>query len=288
MKDPSYPLCTLVLSFVFLRGKKYYRIKQRGAWRLHKRKINSRQYKSSMSTKDFPGKKSIALLLDPDKAKGESLQNILRTANESKTDYIFAGGSLTFSSIDILIDDIRKHTSIPVVLFPGNLLQLTRKADLILLLSLISGRNPELLIGNHVIAAPYLKDHREKLVSVGYILIGSGNKTSVEYISQTEAIPSDKTDIAVATALAGEMLGLKMIYLEGGSGASNTIPLNLIKAVRENITVPLAVGGGIKNKEQVEEIFEAGANLIILGNGCERNPELLTEACRVRDRYQNI
>jgi phosphoglycerol geranylgeranyltransferase len=237
-----------------------------------------------MKSSNFPDRKSIALLLDPDKAKGDSLKNILRTANESKTDFIFAGGSLTFSGIDLLIDDIRKHTSIPVVLFPGNLLQLTRKADLILLLSLISGRNPELLIGNHVIAAPYLKDHREKLISVGYILIGSGNKTSVEYISQTEAIPSDKTDIAVATALAGEMLGLKMIYLEGGSGASSTVPLNIIKSVRENITIPLAVGGGIKNKEQVEDIFNAGADLIIIGNGCEKNPELLVEACSIRDK----
>src|SRR5512133_694399 len=137
----------------------------------------------------FPAKKSIALLLDPDKAKGESLQHLIKTANESNTDYIFVGGSLTFNSIDNLISDVRKLSSIPVILFPGNLLQLTLKADRILLLSLISGRNSELLIGNHVIAAPYLKDVREKLISVGYILISCGNKTSVEYISQTEAIP---------------------------------------------------------------------------------------------------
>jgi phosphoglycerol geranylgeranyltransferase len=239
-----------------------------------------------MKISDFPGTKSIALLLDPDKAKGASLKNILRRANESKTDFIFAGGSLTFSSIEMLIEEVRKSSSIPVVLFPGNLLQLTLKSDLILLLSLISGRNPELLIGNHVIAAPFLKDHRKKLVSTGYILIGSGNKTSVEYISQTEAIPSDKTDIAVATAIAGEMLGLKMIYLEAGSGATTPVPLNIVSTVRENISIPLAVGGGIKNKEQVEEIFKAGADLIILGNGCEKNPELLVEACRVRDKFR--
>lgn len=236
-----------------------------------------------MKSGNFPGKKSIALLLDPDKAKGESLRNILSIARISNTDYILAGGSLTFNSIDTLIDNIRELCSIPVILFPGNLLQLTHNADIIMLLSLISGRNPELLIGNHVIAAPHLKDVKEKLVSVGYILISCGNKTSVEYISQTEAIPSDKPEIVVATALAGEMLGLKMIYLEAGSGATRHVPLSIIKAVRENISIPLAVGGGIKNKQEVEDIFNAGANLIILGNGCEKNPDLLAEACVIRN-----
>ena len=241
-----------------------------------------------MKRSEFPVKKSIALLLDPDKAKGEALHNILKTAKESKTDYIFAGGSLTFTGIDNLINEIRKLCSIPVVLFPGNLLQLTLKADIIMLLSLISGRNPELLIGNHVIAAPHLKNAREKLISVGYILISCGNKTSVEYISQTEAIPGDKPEIAIATALAGEMLGLQMIYLEAGSGAANPVPMNLIKAVRQNISIPLAVGGGIKNKNEIEDIFNAGADLIILGNACEKKPELLIEACRIRDKFRKI
>ena len=233
----------------------------------------------------FPAKKSIALLLDPDKAKGDLLQNILKKANESNTDYIFTGGSLTFNSIDTLISEVKNLSLIPVVLFPGNLLQLTLNADIILLLSLISGRNPELLIGNHVIAAPYLKDAREKLVSVGYILISCGNKTSVEYISQTEAIPANKAELAVATAIAGEMLGMKMIYLEAGSGATNPVPVDLVKSVKENISIPLAVGGGIKNKNEIKAIFEAGADLIILGNGCEKNPELLIDACSIRDKF---
>jgi len=233
----------------------------------------------------FPGNKSIALLLDPDKAKGESLVKLLKIAEQNKTDYILAGGSLTFTDIDTLIVSVRKLTSIPVVLFPGNLLQLTTKADIILLLSLISGRNPDLLIGNHVIAAPHLKNEMEKLVPVGYTLISCGSKTSVEYISQTEAIPSDKPEIAAATALAGEMLGLKMIYLEAGSGAEHHVPLELIKVVRENISIPLAVGGGIRKSSQIKEIFEAGANLIILGNGCEKNPELLADACKIRDEF---
>lgn len=236
----------------------------------------------------FPHNKSIALLLDPDKSRGESLKNILRIAGESKTDYIMAGGSLTFNSIDNLIDSVKQLCAIPVVLFPGSLLQLTHKADKILLLSLISGRNPELLIGNHVIAAPYLKDIREKLISVGYILISCGTKTSVEYISQTEAIPSDKPEIVVATSLAGEMLGLQMIYLEAGSGAGNAVPTSIIKAVRENISVPLAIGGGIKSGKEIRNIFKAGADMIILGNGCEKNPDLLRDACSIRDEFRSL
>jgi phosphoglycerol geranylgeranyltransferase len=241
-----------------------------------------------MKTDNFPGNKCIALLLDPDKAKGDSLKNILRIAEDSNTNYILAGGSLTFNSIDNLIDEIRELCSIPIILFPGNLLQLSLKADTILLLSLISGRNPELLIGNHVIAAPFLKNIKEKLISVGYILVSCGTKTSVEYISQTEAIPSDKPDIVVATAIAGEMLGLQMIYLEAGSGATNPVPVSIVKAVRENISIPLAVGGGIKNKKEVKEIFDAGANLIILGNGCEKNPDFLVDACKIRDSFRNL
>jgi phosphoglycerol geranylgeranyltransferase len=238
-----------------------------------------------MKTNSFPGKKSIALLLDPDKAKGNSLQKILKIAEESKTDFIMAGGSLTFNSIDNLIDNVKQYSSIPLILFPGNLLQLTHKADTILLLSLISGRNPEYLIGNHVIAAPFLKDVKDKLVSVGYILISCGARTSVEYISQTEAIPSDKPEIVVATAMAGEMLGLRMIYLEAGSGATGPVPVNIIKAVRQNISIPVAVGGGITNKNEVKEFFSAGTDLIILGNGCEKNPILLSDACRIRDEF---
>jgi phosphoglycerol geranylgeranyltransferase len=241
-----------------------------------------------MKTDNFPGEKSIALLLDPDKAKGDSLHNILKIAEDSNTDYILAGGSLTFNSIDYLIDSVRKLCSKPVILFPGNLLQLTYKADIVLLLSLISGRNPELLIGNHVIAAPYLKNIKEKIVSVGYILINCGTKTSVEYISQTEAIPFDKPEIAVATAIAGEMLGLRMIYLEAGSGAKSPVPVSTIKAVKESVSIPVAVGGGIKTPKEVKEIYDAGANLIILGNGCEENPGLLEDACKIRDEFRKF
>lgn len=239
-----------------------------------------------MKRDKFPKYKSIGLLLDPDKSGGESLKNLLSIAEECRADFILTGGSLTFNSIDNLIEKVKSLCSIPVVLFPGNLLQLSHKADIIMLLSLISGRNPELLIGNHIIAAPYLKEVREKLVSVGYILINCGRMTSVEYISQTEAIPSDKPEIAVATALAGEMLGLQMIYLEAGSGATQPVPVSMVKAIRENVLIPIVVGGGIRSKKEIEEIFNAGADAIILGNGCEKNPELLREACRVRDKLR--
>ncbi len=237
---------------------------------------------------EFPGKTSLALLLDPDKTHDDELESILGPAERHRVDYIMAGGSITFRSTENLINSIKGKCHIPVVLFPGNLLQLSGNADRILLLSLISGRNPELLIGNHVIAAPYLKNQKKKLVSTGYILISCGSKTSVEYISQTEAIPFNKPDIAVATAMAGEMLGLSMIYLEAGSGADSTVPLPLIRAVRENISVPLAVGGGIRSSREITDVYSSGADLIVLGNGCEKDPDLLAEACAARDRVRKL
>ena len=229
--------------------------------------------------------KKIGLLIDPDKAAGTFFFNLLEIAEKNRVDFILAGGSLTFNDIDSLIDKIKKNCEIPVVLFPGSLLQLSYKADAVFLLSLISGRNPELLIGNHVIAAPFLKNIKSKLISVGYILVGCGSKTSVEYISQTEAIPADKPEIVVATAMAGEMIGMKMIYLEAGSGAKSHVPTAVVNSVRYNVAVPIAVGGGITDKEDVKNIFSAGADIIILGNGCEKRPELLSEACEIRDGF---
>ncbi|HEX2920321.1 MAG TPA: geranylgeranylglyceryl/heptaprenylglyceryl phosphate synthase [Bacteroidales bacterium] len=234
----------------------------------------------------FTFNKCVGLLLDPDKCSNDSLIKLLRVADESNTDYVLVGGSLSFSSIDVLIKDVRKHSSIPVILFPGNLLQINVNADIILFLSLISGRNPEFLIGNHVTAAPFLKDHRNKIIPTGYVLISCGPKTSVEYMSNTEAIPCDKPDIAVATALAGEMLGLKVIYLEAGSGSVHHVPSDVIKAVRKNVSLPLIVGGGIRSDKEAEDIFKSGADMLVLGNGCEKNPELLRSVCSVRNRLR--
>ena len=179
--------------------------------------------------------------------------------------------------IDKSFDLIKKNTTIPALLFPGSLLQITNKADGILLLSLISGRNSDLLIGNHVIASARIKRSNLEVLPTGYILIEGGKSTSVEYMSNTKPIPAEKIDIAVATAMAGEMLGLKYIYLEAGSGAKTSINIKIIKGVKENISIPLIVGGGIKTPNDVKSAFNAGADIIVVGNVIEQNPEILHE-----------
>ncbi|HUW91557.1 MAG TPA: geranylgeranylglyceryl/heptaprenylglyceryl phosphate synthase [Bacteroidales bacterium] len=232
-------------------------------------------------------KKMVAQLIDPDKFSDESLSVTTGNANSAGIDFFLAGGSLTSRPINTMIEKLRQLSDIPVILFPGNLVQLTDTADAVFLLSLISGRNPELLIGNHVVAAPFLKHIRERLIPVGYMLIDCGGGTSVEYMSQTSPIPYDKNDIAVATALAGEMLGMRAIYLEGGSGAGKPVSPSMIRAVREEVSIPIITGGGLNSPEKISEAFSAGTDLVVIGNGCERNPALITDACQVRDRYNN-
>ncbi len=233
------------------------------------------------------GLKKVAVLIDPDKYNESGIRNVALKASSAGVDFLFTGGSLTHTSVDSLIKTLKGLTDIPVVLFPGSLLQLTTEADIILLLSMISGRNPELLIGNHVVAAPYLKNVREKVLSVGYILISCGPVTSVEYMSQAAAIPYEKSDIAVATAIAGELLGMKAIYLEGGSGAEKPVSTNTIKAVKNEITVPLITGGGLRKAADIENAFSAGADVIVIGNGCEGNTGLIDDACRVRNAFNS-
>ncbi len=222
-------------------------------------------------------KKLFTLLIDPDQHTTESLINLSKNANESGVDLIFVGGSLLNNDIDKSFELIKKNTNIPALLFPGSLLQITNKADGILLLSLISGRNPDLLIGNHVIASARIKRSNLEVLPTGYILIEGGKSTSVEYMSNTKPIPAEKIDIAVATAMAGEMLGLKYIYLEAGSGAKTSINIKIIKGVKENISIPLIVGGGIKTPNDVKSAFNAGADIIVVGNVIEQNPEILHE-----------
>ncbi|MFZ2287183.1 MAG: phosphoglycerol geranylgeranyltransferase [Bacteroidales bacterium] len=238
---------------------------------------------------DFPGRKrkAVAQLIDPDRAGDESLVAAARNAAEAKVDMFLAGGSLTNVPVDTLIIKLKQLTGIPVILFPGNLTQLTLEADAVFMLSLISGRNPELLIGNHVIAAPFLKQIRDRVIPVGYILVDCGGGTSVEYMSQTFPIPCSKHDIAVATALAGEMLGMQAIYLEGGSGSARPVDPAMIRAVRKEITIPLITGGGLDSAAKVDEAFAAGADMVVIGNGSEQNPMLITEACRVRDSHNS-
>lgn len=221
-----------------------------------------------------PGKK-FALLIDPDKYKVHTLIATLYAADELRIDLILVGGSLVSDRIDSTIEIIRKNTNIPVVLFPGSLMQLSNKADALLLLSLISGRNPEYLIGNHVLAAPYLKKSNLEIIPTGYILVGDRNTSSVEYISNTQPIPSDKFDMVSATAMAGEFMGNRLIYLESGSGAESPVSPALIEEVKRNISVPLIVGGGLRTPRQVSAVSKAGADMIVVGNAIENNLELL-------------
>ncbi|MBN1387722.1 MAG: geranylgeranylglyceryl/heptaprenylglyceryl phosphate synthase [Bacteroidales bacterium] len=235
-----------------------------------------------MMIKSLKRQKCIALLMDPDKYEPDDITKLKDIKPEHLPDFILVGGSLTRVHPDEMIINIKKSLDIPVVLFPGSLLQITDKADIILFISLISGRNPDLLIGNHVIAAPHLKNMDIEIIATGYILINCGTKTSVEYMSQTNAIPASKTDIVVATAMAGEMLGLKLIYLEGGSGASHPVPPDMIKAVRGAVSVPLIIGGGLRNPGDIKKAFDAGADMVVLGNGYEDDPGLLVEASKIR------
>jgi len=232
-------------------------------------------------------RKLVAQLIDPDRAGEAALALAVRYAAEAGVDLFLAGGSLTSVPVEDVIMRLKQLSSIPVVLFPGNLTQLTASADAVFLLSMISGRNPELLIGNHVIAAPLLSRMRERVIPIGYMLINCGGDTSVEYMSHTSPIPGGKNDIAVATALAGEMLGMKAIYLEGGSGAARPVNPSMIKAVRAEITIPLITGGGLDTAGKIDLAFEAGADMVVIGNGCEQDPSLITGACQVRDRFNN-
>jgi putative glycerol-1-phosphate prenyltransferase len=232
-------------------------------------------------------RKVVAQLIDPDRAGEETLVAAAGHAAEAGADLFLVGGSLTSVSVSSVIRRLKELSEKPVILFPGDLTQLTDEADAIFLLSLISGRNPELLIGNHVIAAPHLRHMRERVIPVGYMLVDCGSRTSVEYMSQTSPLPYDKHDIAVATALAGEMLGMAAIYLEGGSGASRPVAPAMIRAVRSELQIPLITGGGLDTPGKIEEAFVAGADMVVTGNGCEQDPMLIHEACRVRDRLNN-
>jgi len=223
------------------------------------------------------GKRQIALLLDPDKQSAVDVKRVLELANRSSISFVLVGGSLVNSNIDDFIAIVKSYTELPVVLFPGGTQQFSSKADAILLLSLISGRNPEFLIGSHVQVSFKIKQSGIEVIPTGYILIESGAYTSVQYMSNTMPIPASKPDIAVATALAGEQLGLRMIYLEAGSGAINPVPIDLIKRVKAEITIPLIVGGGLRSANQINAAFDAGADVVVLGNGVESDPNLLTQ-----------
>ncbi|MBS1544948.1 MAG: geranylgeranylglyceryl/heptaprenylglyceryl phosphate synthase, partial [Bacteroidetes bacterium] len=225
------------------------------------------------------GKKSIGVLIDPDKVdEVDHLRPLIGLANENCVDFLLVGGSvLTTNNLSQVICCIKEETGIPVILFPGSSVQIDPAADAILFLSLISGRNPDYLIGQHVQAAPILKSYSLEIIPTGYILINSGKLTSVAYVSNTLPIPEDKYSLAAGTAMAGEMLGMKLLYLDAGSGAEREIQPGMIKTVRNSVDAPLIVGGGINNAEKAIKALEAGADMIVVGNVLEKHPDMLTD-----------
>ncbi len=220
------------------------------------------------------GKKGFAILVDPDKLAMHDVASMAGKINAAKIDFVFVGGSLLMNeNIRQIVPALKAALDMPVILFPGNILQITPGADAILFLSLISGRNPDLLIGNHVIAAPLLKQSGMEVLPTGYMLIDSGRPTSVNYMSNTMPIPFDKPEIAACTAMAGELLGLRMLYMDGGSGAEKTISTEMISAVAGAVDIPLIVGGGIRSRRQAEAVLKAGADIIVVGNAFETDAD---------------
>ena len=217
------------------------------------------------------------MLIDPDKTSGTQLESICEMAEQSSVDLILVGGSILWHSTEHTVTEINKACSLPVVLFPGNSFQVCGNADGILFMSLISGRNADFLIGQQVLSAPMVKQTSLEVISTGYMLFDTGKQTSVEYMSNTKPLPADKPDLAVATALAGEMLGMKMLYLEGGSGAQSCLCSKTIEAIRQNVTLPLMVGGGIRTVEDMKNAFRSGADIVVLGTIIEEQPEMIKE-----------
>jgi len=224
------------------------------------------------------GHKSLAVLIDPDKVDAKKIDDLTALALHATVDYLLVGGSLVISNhLDDVVKQVKKNCDIPVILFPGTPSQVSRYADGLLYLSLISGRNPELLIGQHVISAPFVKNSGLEIISTGYMLVDGGAPTTVSYISNAIPIPSDKSEIAMCTAMAGEMLGMKLIYMDAGSGAKRPVSEDLIAAVASHIEIPLVIGGGIKNPEKAYLNCKAGADLIVVGNAVEKDSSLIKE-----------
>jgi phosphoglycerol geranylgeranyltransferase len=221
-------------------------------------------------------RKKLAVLIDPDKVDDKRLKNLSDKINTAGVDMVLVGGSLMIHhNFENTIQQLKAQVNCPVIIFPGHPMQISARADAILLLSLISGRNADLLIGQHVHAAPFLKQSGLDILSTGYMLIDGQQPTTVSYISNTQPIPSNKPEIAACTALAGEMLGLQNIYLEAGSGAKTAVPLATIKAVCSAITIPLIVGGGITSAEQAHAACLAGADIIVVGSAIEKDIQLV-------------
>lgn len=218
------------------------------------------------------GKKMLAVLLDPDKLEPENIQQKIKSLSDFKIDFFLVGGSLLLTDyLDNFIRTLKENTNLPIILFPGSAQQVNKYADAILFLQLISGRNPDFLIAQQVQAAPLIKQTDLEVMPTGYILVESGRETTASYISNTKPIPADKPEIAATTALAGQYLGHRLIYLDGGSGALNPVPENMIKACKKELDIPIIVGGGIRSNEQMQATFNAGADVIVIGTAFEEN-----------------
>ena len=228
-------------------------------------------------------KKIISILIDPDKTTEDKLTSTIKLCNLNKIDLIFFGGSLINSTTsEHYLRLIKKNSKIPIILFPGTNTKISNGADGFLLLSLISGRNPNFLIGKHVEEAFKLKKSSLEIIPTGYILVGNEKNTAVSYISNTTPIPSEQLDIGAATAIAGELLGFQLIYLEAGSGSKNCVNENMILNVSKNIDCPLIVGGGLNTIEKIELAFENGADIVVIGNAVEKNQNILNQIGKIK------
>lgn len=233
---------------------------------------------SSLCERKYTGKKSFAVLIDPDKVDDRKVLQLVELGTHAKIDYFLVGGSLVVSNyIEECVRLIKKHCTIPVILFPGSPSQVSRSADALLYLSLISGRNADLLIGQHVVSAPVIRQSGLEIISTGYMVIDGGAPTTVSYISNASPLPADKNEIAMCTAMAGEMLGMKLIYMDAGSGARVPITETMIEQVSQYIEVPLIVGGGIKDPEKAYLNCKAGADVVVVGNAIEKDQSLIYE-----------
>jgi putative glycerol-1-phosphate prenyltransferase len=221
------------------------------------------------------GRKQLAVLIDPDMGADQALlERTVQNACMAKADMIFVGGSLmTTAAFDSCVELVKRWSDRPVVLFPGSPAQLSRHADAVLFLSLISGRNAELLIGHHVTAAPAIRALGLEAIPTGYLLVDNGRPTTVSYVSQTQPIPHDKPSIAACTAMAGELLGLRTIYMDTGSGAQRTVHPDMVAAVRRSVDLPIIVGGGIRDAVGARALCDAGADVLVIGTAFEEDPE---------------
>ncbi|MFP4844832.1 geranylgeranylglyceryl/heptaprenylglyceryl phosphate synthase [Winogradskyella sp. PE311] len=222
--------------------------------------------------------KLLAVLIDPDKMKLKSVSNFISKVNQSIATHIFVGGSEVDQGItEVLVSEIKTYTNLPVVLFPGDVIQITDKADGILFLSLISGRNADYLIGKHVEAVSRLKQTKLQVIPTGYLLIENGKQTSVERVSKTKPLKRNHIQTIIDTAKAGELLGMQLIYLEAGSGATHPINREIILQVKETLKIPLIVGGGIKSKTELKNAYEAGADMVVIGTAFEEDEDFFNE-----------